>query len=97
MVRLGPRVQNPPSAAVEQEFGDVTPKCLGIAHRAGSLGAYDAAVDRVTATVLDDRCVIRAFPRVEGSDVSLEVWGASRKSDVLEKALGVEVVLAAGL
>ena len=32
-----------------------------------------------------------------GTDISLEVWGASRKSDVLEKALGLEVVLAAGL
>ena len=58
---------------------------------------HTAAVDRVTATVLGDRCVIRAFPRVEGTDISLEVWGASRKSDVLEKALGLEVVLAAGL
>jgi exopolyphosphatase/guanosine-5'-triphosphate,3'-diphosphate pyrophosphatase len=57
---------------------------------------HTAAVDRVTVTLEDGRCVIRASPRVKNADVSLEVWGAQRKSDVLAKALGCEVVVEAG-
>lgn len=58
---------------------------------------HTAAVDRLTVTLLEERCVIRAFPRLQAADLSLEVWGAERKKDVLEKGLGREVVVAAGL
>jgi len=57
---------------------------------------HTAAVDRVTVALEDGRCVIRASPRVKNADVSLEVWGAQRKSDVLAKALGCEVVVEEG-
>lgn len=58
---------------------------------------HTASVERVTTTRLDDRLVIRAYPRFQGADISLEVWGADRKSDVLAKALGSDVVVATGL
>ena len=44
--------------------------------------ALEAPVRSVT--LLEDRCVIRAFPRLQGADLSLEVWGADRKKDVLQ-------------
>ena len=58
---------------------------------------HTASVDRLTVTLLPDRCVIRAYPRLQGADLSLEVWGADRKKDVLEKGLGRDVVVAAGI
>ena len=54
---------------------------------------HTAAVDRVTVSLEGGRCVIRVSPRMDITDVSLEVWGASRKSDVLAKELGCEVVV----
>lgn len=58
---------------------------------------HTSSVDHVTATLLEDRCVIRAYPRIKATDLSLEVWGAERKADVLAKELGRDVVIAAGL
>ncbi|MGH7594602.1 MAG: Ppx/GppA phosphatase family protein [Gemmatimonadales bacterium] len=57
---------------------------------------HTAAVDRVTVTLEDGRCMIRVSPRVKQADVSLEVWGAQRKSDVLARLLGCEVVVEEG-
>ena len=37
--------------------------------------------------------MIRASPRLKDADVSLEVWGAQRKSDVLARMLGCDVVI----
>ncbi len=58
---------------------------------------HTAAVDRVTVTLEHGKCVIRASPRLKNADVSLEVWGAQKKSDVLERMLGCEVVLEEGV
>jgi exopolyphosphatase/guanosine-5'-triphosphate,3'-diphosphate pyrophosphatase len=54
---------------------------------------HTASVDRVTVALENGKCMIRVSPRLKDSDVSLEVWGAQRKSDVLERALGCEVVV----
>ncbi|MBK6494577.1 MAG: HD domain-containing protein [Gemmatimonadetes bacterium] len=96
--KSGPKRKHEEFSALPPEDQAIVRRISGLLRVADGLDrGHTAAVDRVTATVLGDRCVIRAFPRVEGTDISLEVWGASRKSDVLEKALGLEVVLAAGL
>jgi len=58
---------------------------------------HTSSVDHMTVTLLEDRCVIRAYPRIKAADLSLEVWGAERKADVLARELGMEVVIAAGL
>lgn len=57
---------------------------------------HTAAVDRVTVSLEQGRCVIRASPRLREADVSLEVWGAQRKSDVLARMLGCDVVIEEG-
>ncbi|MGH7583789.1 MAG: Ppx/GppA phosphatase family protein [Gemmatimonadales bacterium] len=54
---------------------------------------HTAAVDRVTVSLEGGRCVIRVSPRLQEADVSLEVWGANRKSDVLARELGCDVVV----
>jgi exopolyphosphatase / guanosine-5'-triphosphate,3'-diphosphate pyrophosphatase len=58
---------------------------------------HTAAVDRVTVSLEDGKCVIRAAPRLRDTDVSLEVWGAQRKSDVLARMLGCDVVIEEGV
>jgi exopolyphosphatase/guanosine-5'-triphosphate,3'-diphosphate pyrophosphatase len=52
-----------------------------------------AIVERVSAEVTDDRVELRVAPRLAGADLSLEIWGAERKADVLAKELGREVVI----
>lgn len=88
-----------------EEFARLSPEDQAIVRRVSGLlrladgldRGHTASVDRVTATLLEDRCVIRAYPRLQGADISLEIWGAERKADVLGKALGRDVVVATGL
>jgi hypothetical protein len=47
----------------------------------------------VTVGLTPERVRIQAIPRVSGADLALETWGAERKSDVLAKLLGREVVI----
>lgn len=54
---------------------------------------HAAAVDQVTTRLGRDTLSIRVSPRLARSDLSLEVWGASRKADVLEKVTGRRVVI----
>ncbi len=58
---------------------------------------HTASVDKVTVALENGRCVIRASPRLKEADVSLEVWGAQRKSEVLARMLGCDVVIEEGL
>ena len=54
---------------------------------------HTSAVERVTTRLTADRLSIRAIPKVRGADLSLECWGAAKKSDVLAKVLGRDVVV----
>lgn len=94
----GPKQRHEEFAALDAEDQAIVARVSGVLRVADGLDrGHTASVDRVTATVMDDRCVIRAYPRLQGNDVSLEVWGAERKADVLAKVLGCEVVIEAGL
>jgi exopolyphosphatase/guanosine-5'-triphosphate,3'-diphosphate pyrophosphatase len=87
------------------EFAKLTPsdqetvrRVSGILRVADGLDrGHTAAVDRVIVSLERGKCVIRACPRVRDIDVSLEVWGAQRKSDVLARQLGCDVVIEAGM
>ncbi len=57
---------------------------------------HTAAVERLMVTLSPGRCIIHASPRLQAADVTLEIWGAERKADVLAKALDREVVLEGG-
>jgi hypothetical protein len=45
--------------------------------------------------VNDDRVLLQAVSDSPGADLSLECWGATRKSDVLERLLDRRVVIEA--
>jgi exopolyphosphatase/guanosine-5'-triphosphate,3'-diphosphate pyrophosphatase len=95
--KRGPSRKHPEFAALPPEDRRIVRRLAGLLRVADGLDrGHTAAVDRLTVTAIDDRCVIRAFPRVASADLSLEIWGASRKRDVLERALGMEVVLGGG-
>ena len=52
---------------------------------------HTAIVESLTTTITDDRLIVSVVPRFAGADLALECWGATRKSDVLAKALRREV------
>ena len=54
-----------------------------------------AAVDNIRMRISPTRLVIDATPHTKDTDLKLEVWGAKRKADLLEKELGLEVVVKA--
>jgi len=96
--KRGPSRRHEEFAALDDADQDVVRRVSALLRVADGLDrGHTASVDRVTVTMLDDRCVVRAYPRVQGADLSLEVWGAERKCDVLARALGRDVVIASGL
>ncbi len=96
--KRGPSRKHAEFAALDRDDQQVVRRVSGLLRVADGLDrGHTAVVDRLTVTLFDNRCVIRAYPRVKGADLSLEVWGADRKKDVLERGLDREVVVAAGL
>jgi exopolyphosphatase/guanosine-5'-triphosphate,3'-diphosphate pyrophosphatase len=96
--KSGPSRRHRDFAALDPADQDVVRRVSALLRVADGLDrGHTASVNRVTVTLLDDRCVIRAYPRLGGADLSLEVWGAARKRDVLEKELNRDVVIAAGI
>lgn len=95
--KKGPTPRHEGFAALSRDDQQVVRRVSGLLRVADGLDrGHTAAVDRVAVTLLEDRCVIRAYPRLQGADLSLEIWGAEKKRDVLEKVLGREVVVATG-
>jgi hypothetical protein len=50
-----------------------------------------AAVEHVRIRLAATKLTVEATPRLATTDLKLEMWGATRKSDLLAKLLGVEV------
>lgn len=96
--KSGPSRKHEEFAALDPADQDTVRRVSALLRIADGLDrGHTASVHRVTVTLLDDRCVIRAYPRLNGADLSLEVWGADRKKDVLAKELNRDVVIAAGI
>lgn len=96
--KSGPKRRHPEFASLDEDEQQVVRRLSGLLRVADGLDrGHTASVERVTATLLEDCCVIRAYPRLREADLSLEIWGASRKSDVLARALDRDVVVAAGI
>jgi exopolyphosphatase/guanosine-5'-triphosphate,3'-diphosphate pyrophosphatase len=96
--KKGPSRKHEEFAALQDDDQQIVRRLSGLLRVADGLDrGHTASVDRMTVTLLGDRCIIRAYPRLQGADLSLEVWGADRKKDVLEKGLGRDVVVAAGI
>lgn len=55
---------------------------------------YTSVVDRVRTRLTDDRLRIALVPRAPNADLSLERWGAERRTGLLARLLKREVVIA---
>ena len=87
-----------------EEFGELETPDQAIVRRLSSLlrvadgldRGHTAVVETLQSELTDDKLTVRVGPRLSNADLSLELWGATRKSDVLAKLLGrdVEVVTA---
>lgn len=91
--RRGPSRKHAEFAALPPEDQQIVRRLAGLLRVADGLDrGHTAVVERVDAEVDPARCQIRIAPKMIGADLSLEVWGASRKADVLAKCLGREIL-----
>lgn len=91
--RKGPSRKHPEFAALPLAEQLIVRRLSGLLRVADGLDrGHTAVVERVDATVEPGRCTIRIAPKMLGADLSLEIWGASRKADVLSKVLGREIL-----
>jgi len=96
--KKGPSRKHPEFAALGQEDQAVVRRVSALLRVADGLDrGHTSNVDQVTATLGSDELLIEVAPRVAGADLSLECWGAERKSDVLAKLLQRDVVIRAGV
>jgi exopolyphosphatase/guanosine-5'-triphosphate,3'-diphosphate pyrophosphatase len=96
--KKGPSRKHPEFAALGPEDQVVVRRVSALLRVADGLDrGHTSNVDQVTATLGPDELVIEVAPRVAGADLSLECWGAERKSDVLGKLLQRDVVIRAGV
>jgi hypothetical protein len=56
---------------------------------------HTSNVDRVKVGLAAEEVMIEVAPRVAGADLSLECWGAERKSDVLARLMQRDVIIRA--
>ena len=96
--KKGPSRKHPEFAALGPEDQAVVRRVSALLRVADGLDrGHTSNVDQVTATLGPDELLIEVAPRVAGADLSLECWGAERKSDVLAKLLQRDVVIRAGV
>ncbi|MGH7560357.1 MAG: HD domain-containing protein [Gemmatimonadales bacterium] len=92
--RKGPSRKHEEFARLPAEEQEIVRRMAGLLRVADGLDrGHTSAVERVTTRLTDDKLFIRATPKLAGADLSLECWGAARKADVLEKAIGRRVVI----
>lgn len=94
--KRGPSRKHAEFAALPAAEQAIVRRLSGLLRVADGLDrGHTAVVERVEAILAPGSCTIRVAPRLQGADLSLEAWGAARKSDVLAKALGREVLVEA--
>jgi len=94
--KKGPSRKHPEFAALSPEDQAVVRRMSALLRVADGLDrGHTSNVDRVRLTVTPDEVLIEVAPRVAGADLSLECWGAERKSDVLAKVMERDVVIRA--
>jgi exopolyphosphatase/guanosine-5'-triphosphate,3'-diphosphate pyrophosphatase len=90
--KQGPSRKHEEFASLPPEDQDVVRRMSALLRVADGLDrGHTASVERVAVTLAPTEVEIEAVPRVSGADLSLECWGADRKSDVLAKVLGRDV------
>ena len=96
--KKGPSLKHDEFARLSEEDRAVVRRMAGLLRVADGLDrGHAAVVDQLTTRLTRDQLSVRVTPRRAGADLSLEIWGASRKADVLAKLLGRPVVVSAGV
>lgn len=86
--KSGPSKKHPEFADLPKPERGVVERMSGLLRVADGLDrGHTAVVERVDAELGDEQVTLRVLPRLAGADLALECWGASRKADVLAKAL----------
>jgi exopolyphosphatase/guanosine-5'-triphosphate,3'-diphosphate pyrophosphatase len=94
--KSGPSRKHEEFAALPPEDQAIVRRLSGLLRVADGLDrGHTASVERVPVSLGPGALRISAVPRIAGADLSLECWGAGRKSDVLAKVLDREVVIEA--
>ena len=94
--RNGPRKKHAEFAALPPSDQAIVRRLSGLLRVADGLDrGHTAAVNTLVTDLTRDALILRIAPRLKGADLGLEVWGASRKSDVLAKLLKREVKIVA--
>jgi len=89
-----PARKDPEFAALGDADRDAVRRLAAILRIADGLDrGYTSVVEKVRTRLTDTRLRIALVPRTPGADLSLESWGAQRRTDLLEKVLGREVVI----
>jgi len=87
-----PSKQHPEFAALGPEDRRRVRRLAGILRIACGLDrGHVAAVEHLRTRLTATKLTIDAVPRLAGTDLKLEVWGAMGKAELLEKMLGVPV------
>jgi exopolyphosphatase/guanosine-5'-triphosphate,3'-diphosphate pyrophosphatase len=94
--KQGPSRKHQEFAALPREDQAIVRRLSGLLRVADGLDrGHTASVERVLASLVPGTLRVAALPRIAGADLSLECWGAERKSDVLAKVLDRAVVIEA--
>jgi exopolyphosphatase/guanosine-5'-triphosphate,3'-diphosphate pyrophosphatase len=92
--RKGPSLKHEEFARLSESEQGIVRRLAGMLRIADGLDrGHTSAVERITTRLTAERLTIRAIPKMRGGDLSLECWGAAKKSDVLGKVLGREVLV----
>jgi exopolyphosphatase / guanosine-5'-triphosphate,3'-diphosphate pyrophosphatase len=92
--KSGPSKKHPEFARISEEDQAIVRRLSALLRIADGLDRGHAShVERITTRLTKDQLTIRVAPRSPGTNLTLEIWGASRKADVLEKVLGRRVVV----
>jgi exopolyphosphatase / guanosine-5'-triphosphate,3'-diphosphate pyrophosphatase len=95
--RKGPNLRHEEFARLSADDQAIVRRLSGILRVADGLDrGHTSAVERVSTRLTTERLSVRATPKLRGADLSLECWGAAKKSDVLAKLLDREVVVSPG-
>jgi len=94
--KKGPGRKHPEFAALNAEDQGVVRRMSALLRVADGLDrGHTSNVDRVKVGLAPEEVVIEVAPRVAGADLSLECWGAERKSDVLARLMQRDVIIRA--
>ena len=95
--KKGPSQKDSQFARLSESDRETVRRLSGILRVADGLDRGHAAmVDHISTRLTKEQLSIKVAPKKSGADLSLEIWGASRKADVLEKVLGRQVVISIG-